>query len=101
VKDGGDAIGEGLSIALEQRNIDWKSDPWPRHHLSLECIAVDVDDPGKHQKAGRIDGPLGARFGADAGDDPGVGIEMNACLLETAVDERATLFNAHAHDLSR
>ncbi len=59
VEDRGDAVGEGLSIAFQQRHIDWEPDAWPRHHLSLEGIAVNVDDSGKDQKAGGVDRPLG------------------------------------------
>ena len=97
VKDGGDAVGDGLPIAFEQRHIDRKSNPRPRHHLSLEGIAVDVDDPGQDQKAAGVDRPLGARLRADAGDHPGLAIQINAGLLESAPDERATPFDAHAH----
>src|SRR5262245_47556299 len=90
VEYGGDAVGDGLPIAFEQRHIDRKSDARPRHHLSLKGIAVDVDDPGQDHKAAGVDHPLGARLCADAGDEPGLAIEINAGLLETAPDERAT-----------
>src|SRR5262249_56971994 len=90
----------GLPIAFEQRHIDRKSDARPRHHLPLEGIAVDVDDPGQDHKAAGVDHPLGARLRADADDDPGLAIEIDAGLLETAPDERATSFDAHAHDRS-
>src|SRR5262249_27609012 len=40
------------------------------------------------------------RLRADAGDGPGLAIEIDAGLLETAPDERATSFDAHAHDRS-
>jgi hypothetical protein len=98
MKDGRDAVGDGLPIAFDERNVDRKSHSRPRHHLSLEGIAVDVDDPGKDQKAAGVDRPLGARLRADAGDDPGLAIEIDAGLLERAPDERATCFDAHAHD---
>jgi len=98
VEDGGDAVGDGLPIAFEQRHIDRKSDSWSRHHLPLEGIAVDVDDPGQDQKAAGVDHPLGARLRADAGDDPTLAIEIDAGLLETDPDERATPFDAHPHD---
>src|SRR5262249_8221587 len=98
VKDGRDAVGDGLPIAFEQRNVDRKSHSRPRHHLSLEGVAVDVDNPREDQKAARIDHPLGARLRADAGDDPALAIEIDAGLLESAPDERATSFDAHAHD---
>jgi hypothetical protein len=98
MNDGRDAVGDGLPIAFEQRNVDRKSYSRPRHHLSLEGIAVDVDDPGKDQKAAGVDPPFGVRLRADAGDDPGLAIEIDAGLLERASDERATAFDAHAHD---
>ena len=97
MKDGRDAVGDGLPIAFEQRNVDRKSHSRPRHHLSLEGVAMDVDDAGKDQKAARVDRPLGARLHAEAGDDPALAIEIDAGLLETALDERATSFDAHAH----
>jgi len=34
----------------------------------------------------------------DAGDDPGLAIDIDAGLLETVPDERATSFDAHPHD---
>src|ERR1700757_1002476 len=84
MKDGRDAVGDGLPIAFEQRNVDRKSPSRPRHHLSLEGVAVDVDDPGKDQKAAGVDHPLGARLCADAGGDPGLAIEIDSGLLERA-----------------
>jgi hypothetical protein len=56
-----DAVGERLSIAFKQCHVDGKSDSRPRHHLPLERIAVDVDNPGEDQKARGIDRPLAAR----------------------------------------
>src|SRR5262249_39772754 len=100
VEDGGDPVGDGLSIAFQERNFDRKSDPRPRHHLSFECIAVDVDDPGENQEAVRIDCPLGRYVRADVADDSLVAIQMNAGVLETALDECATSFDARPHDRS-
>src|SRR5262249_14318930 len=98
VKDGRDAVGDGLPIAFEQRNVDRKSHSRPRHHLSLEGVAVVVDEPGKYQNAAGVDRSPGARVRADAGDDPALAIEIDAGLLERAPDERATSFDAHRHD---
>src|SRR5262249_61403785 len=41
-----------------------------------------------------------ARLRADADAAPGLAIEIDAGRLETAPDERATSFDAHAHDRS-
>src|SRR5262249_61994826 len=61
---------------------------------------MDVDDPGQDHKAAGVDHPLGARLRPDAGDDPALAIEIDAGLLETVPDERATPFDAHPHDRS-
>src|SRR5262249_59138628 len=58
----------------------------------------DCDVPGKDHKPGGVNPPLGARLRADAGAGPGLAIEIDAGLLETVPDERATSFDAHAHD---
>src|SRR5262249_2124599 len=98
MKDGGNAVGDGLPVAFEQRHIDRKSDPRPRHHLSLEGIAVDVDGPGADWNAAGVDRPVGARWRADDGDHPGLAIEIDVGLLEIGPDERATSFDAPPHD---
>jgi len=98
MEDGGDAVGERLSIAFKQCHVEGKSDSRPRHHLPLERVAVHVDDPGEDQKARGIDRPLGARLCADARDHPALAIDINAGFLETSLEERATSFDAHHHD---
>src|SRR6185312_2308320 len=60
MEDGGDAVGDGLAVAIEQRHVDRKIDAGTRHHLPLERIAVQIDNAGKHQKIARIDVQGGA-----------------------------------------
>ena len=72
VKDRGDAVADRLPVAVDQRHIDREIDAGARHHLPLECIAMQIDDARQHQQAAGIDaranrarGPIhGADFAA-------------------------------------
>src|ERR1700688_553041 len=53
--DGGDAVADRLSVAVDQRHIDGKIDAGARHHLPLERITMQIDDARKDQKAAGIE----------------------------------------------
>ena len=55
MKGRGDAIGDKLAVGILQRQRDVEADAWPRHDLSLEAVAVDIDDSRKHEQAVGID----------------------------------------------
>jgi hypothetical protein len=50
-----DAISDGLSVTVNQRYIDGKTDTGARHHLSLEGVAMQIDDPRQHQQIAGIE----------------------------------------------
>jgi hypothetical protein len=54
MKYGGDAVADRLPVAVGQRHIGGKIDAGARHHLPLEGIAMQVDDPGKHLQAAGV-----------------------------------------------
>ncbi len=70
--DGGDAVGDRLPVAVEQRHIDRKIDAGARHHLPLERIAMQVDDARQHQETAGIEasepGASRGRVRADGAD---------------------------------
>ena len=76
-----------------------KSTPRAWHHLSLERIAVNVDNPRQNQEAGRVDPLLRGIVAVDGANGAAGGIHMNACSLETAVNKRVSAFDADLHDL--
>ena len=51
----GDAVGDRLAVAVDQRHIDGKIDAGARHHLPLEGIAMQVDDARQHQQVAGVD----------------------------------------------
>ena len=53
MKDRGDAVGDRLPVAFQERDVDRKSDARPRHHLPLERVAVNVDDAREGRKRPR------------------------------------------------
>jgi hypothetical protein len=53
VEHRGDAVGDRLPVAVDQRDVDREIDARPRHHLPLERIAMQIDDARQHQKAAR------------------------------------------------
>ena len=55
VKHRGDAVGDRLPVAVDQRHIDGKIDAGARHHLPLERVAVQIDDARQHLQAAGID----------------------------------------------
>ena len=55
VKDRGDAVGDRLPVAVDQRHVDREIDAGARHHLPLEGIAMQVDDARQHQQAAGIE----------------------------------------------
>ena len=55
MKHRGDAVGDGLAVAVDQRDVDREVDAGARHHLPLEGIAMHIDDAGQHQQVARID----------------------------------------------
>ena len=101
MEDGGDAVGDGLAIALEERDIERKSDARPRHHLAFEGVAVNVDDSGKNEKATGVDRTLGRRIQADPGDDARLGAEVHAGVFKAAMHQRTRPFDAKFHLLPR
>jgi hypothetical protein len=98
VEHGGDAVGDGLTVAFEQRDVERESHAGARHQLPLEGIAVHVDDAGQHQQTRRVDHPLGRRVGTDRRDDSCRGIEVEAGVLEAISDQHTATFNAELHD---
>jgi hypothetical protein len=68
VKHRGDAVGDRLPVAVAERDVERKTDARPRHHLPLEGVAVNVDDPGQDQQPRRVD-PLLRRLIAAEGTD--------------------------------
>jgi hypothetical protein len=44
MKDGRDAVADGLPVAVGERHVGGEINPWPRHHLALEGVAVQIDD---------------------------------------------------------
>ena len=101
MEDGGDAVGEGLAIALEQRDIERKRHARPWHQLAFEGVAVDVDDAGKNEKAPGVDRTFGRRIHADPGDDTRLGAEVHAGVFKTAMHQRTRPFDAKFHLLPR
>ena len=55
VKDRGDAVANGLPVAVGQRHVDGKADAGTRHHLPLECVTMQVDDSRQHLEVAGID----------------------------------------------
>src|SRR3954452_4848263 len=65
----GDAVADRLAIAVGERHVDPKVDPGARHHLSLEGIAMQIDDSRQHQQVARVDRqPCPAARGIDLWD---------------------------------
>src|SRR3954453_12447494 len=65
----GDAGADRLAIAVGERHVDRKVDPGARHHLSLESIAMQIDDARQHQQVARVDRqPCPAARGIDLCD---------------------------------
>src|SRR6266403_2182528 len=74
MKDRGDAISDCLAVAVGQGNVDGKIDAGAGHHLSLERVAMQIDDSRQHQQVAGIDtersAPMAGFHGVDfaAGD---------------------------------
>ena len=64
---GGDAVGRQLAVGVDQRGIDGKEHVRPRHELTLERVAMHVDQRGGKDQARRVD-PFALHRAADFGD---------------------------------
>ena len=101
MEDGGDAVGDGLTITLEQRDIERKRNAGPWHYLAFKGVSVNVDDSGKNEKATGVDRTWGCRVQADAGDASRFGGEVHAGVFEAALHQRAPALDAKFHLLPR
>jgi hypothetical protein len=97
MKHGGDAVGDGLAIAVDQRDVGRKIDAGARHHLSLECITMQVDDARQHQEIARIDHE---RAASSASADHAVAHGERGILKFSAVHDTATFDEDVSHDLA-
>lgn len=69
VKNRGDAVADRLAVAVGERDVDREIDPGARHHLSLEGIAMQIDDARQDQQIARLDRqPRPAARGIDLRD---------------------------------
>jgi hypothetical protein len=67
VKRRGDTVGDDLTIRVDEGEVEIETDAGARHDLTLECIAMNIDDTGENDEAGRIQGSAThGRFGEDA-----------------------------------
>src|ERR1700682_6848834 len=55
MKGRSDAISDGLPVTVDQRYIDGKIDTGAGDHLSLEGVAMQIDDPRQHQQIAGIE----------------------------------------------
>ena len=100
VKHRGDAVGNRLAVAVDQRHVDGKIDTGSRHHLPLESVAMQVDDARQHQQATRIDGEWGAGLiAADTGDLAARGLQRSVAKF-FAEQGPATFDQNVGHDVA-
>ena len=64
----GDAIGGQLAVCFQKGRIEGQGDTGARHHLTLECIAVDIDEGRGQDHPGGPDHPSAVAGGVKAGD---------------------------------
>lgn len=93
VIDRGDAIGDCLPVAVEQRHVDGKIYARTWHHLPLEGIAVQIDDFRQNLDAACIDGNgtacLLRAYGGDvAAGDPQRGLKKGSAEKGPAAFDR-------------
>jgi hypothetical protein len=55
MKDRGDAVGDRLPVAVDQRHIGREVDAGTGHHLPLERVAMQVDNARQHQEVAAVD----------------------------------------------
>ncbi|MGY3225600.1 hypothetical protein ACVIM5_006207 [Bradyrhizobium sp. USDA 4512] len=98
MEHGGDAVGDRLPVAVDQRHVGREVDAGARHHLPLERIAVQVDDAGQHQQATGIDVKRGATLlGVERADVATSGPQRG--LDQGAVNQRAPALDENVrHD---
>src|SRR5262249_6818827 len=90
VKDGRYAVGDGLSIALQEGDVQGKMHPRTRHHLALESIAMDIDDAGKNEQPFCIDATRALR---SIPSDPAVCGYVEIALDEDAIAQYTPAFD--------
>jgi hypothetical protein len=93
----GDAVGERLPVAVEERDVHGEVDARPRHHLPLECVAMDVHDAGQHHEAVGLDAPARRRVAADPADQALLGSQMDCGAFQLRADESASALYANVH----
>lgn len=87
-----DAVGDRLAVAIDQRDVDRKVHLWPRHHLPLEGIAMDIDDARQHHEVACVQRERAASvFWAKLADFAAGDRERG--FLEFAVDQGTPGFN--------
>ncbi len=97
VEHRGDAVRDHLPVALDERDVDRYVDAGPRHHLSLEGVAVDVDDTRQYEQAVGIERHAAGRVRAEPGDDSVGCADVNAGVLELIVEQHLSGNDAKIH----
>ncbi len=73
VKHRGEAVGDGLPVAVDERDIDGEADAGAGHHLPFERIAMQVDDSRQDRQAAGIDHQRTAAVAGTDGADVAAG----------------------------
>jgi hypothetical protein len=100
VKHRGDAVGDRLPVAVDERDVDRKIHARAGHHLPLECVAMQVDDSRQHQQPTRVDRKgAAALVGSDRADiaarDP------QGAIRKFVAEQNPAAFNKYVgHDVA-
>ena len=99
VEDGGDAVGDHLAVAVDQRDVEGNLHPRTRHHLPLESVTVNIDDARQHQQPAGVEGGLRRPVGTDLGDNTVRCADVDGRVLKRALVQNPSANNSKIHQV--
>jgi hypothetical protein len=83
----GDAVRDRLPVAIDEADVERHVDARARHDLSLEGIAVDVDDAGEQHEAAGVERAAIGVIGPDVGNHPVAHTDVNRRIGQPLVKQ--------------
>src|SRR5262249_50223929 len=97
MEHGGDAVGDRLPVAVDERDVERDVDPRARHDLPLKGVAVNIYNARKQQETSAVERAGAGLIRTDGRDEPVVWADMHRRFLEAPVNQDLCAGDAKIH----